>query len=414
MKKSFSILKLLSRNAVKKTLSFIRQSRYKTILLFGDTIISAELIKELKKENSKYFIVLMDNYSEPRYKDDIYLVPRYYYDLPYIELALITSRHLANDKKRKLETYLSCPVVSLHDLSFKSWPELLSEHRKNYQYYKTLTFEQIKEEIKIIYHDKTGEDLNFEKPQNINQCFQLEKISGDLAFKRRCADKYLVRDYVAQKIGANYLIPLLGVYDTPDQIDFSKLPLSFVLKCNHGSGMNILVHNKNKTDYKLIKKKLQHWLSIDYSLTGFEMQYSGIERKILCEPMLTNEGHELYDYKFWCFNGKVEYINFLSDRFSQGGLKMAFYNKDWIKQDFYYSYIFDDSFMPRPDNLDKMIEIAENLSSGFRFVRVDLYRLDNGKLYFGELTFNPNSGFMDWNDENINKSLASLYFRTLS
>jgi hypothetical protein len=127
---------------------------------------------------------------------------------------------------------------------------------------------------------------------------------------------------------------------------------------------------------------------------GFELHYSTIPRKITAEKYIENSDRDLFDYKFWCFDGKVKYIQFLSER-NTSGLKMAFYTKDWQKQNFVYSHPLDQKIIAKPENLDVMIELAEKLSQGFSHVRVDFYDV-NGQIYFGEMTFTSNSGICDW------------------
>ena len=194
----------------------------------------------------------------------------------------------------------------------------------------------------------------------------------------------------------------MGVYDNFDEIDFDKLPNQFVIKCNHGAGYNVIVQDKYSFDKNVAKEKINKWLSENFTYKfGCELHYSNIPHKIIIEQFIENSGDDLYDYKFWCFNGKVEYIQFLSER-NTNGLKMAFYDKQWNKQSFVYSYTLDKKNIEKPKNLDKMIELAEKLSKDFNHVRVDFYRLDDGTVYFGEMTFTPMSGVCKWNDEKIN------------
>ena len=218
-----------------------------------------------------------------------------------------------------------------------------------------------------------------------------------------------MRDWVKEKIGEEYLIPLLGVYDKFDDIDFAKLPKQFVIKCNHGCGYNIIVKDKSKLDLSDAKAKIDRWMNENFAFrVGFELHYRDIEPKIIIEKYIENKGtDDLYDYKFWCFNGKVEYIQFLSER-NLDGLKMAFYDKNWHKQKFVYSYPLDKKTIKKPDNLDVMIELAKKLSVGFNHVRVDFYRLNDGTIYFGEMTFTSASGTCKWNDERINRYFGNL------
>ena len=268
---------------------------------------------------------------------------------------------------------------------------------------------KIEKEIVVTYKNVCHSNLNIKDPQNYNEKIQWLKLYDSTPIKTRLADKYLVRDWIKEKIGEEYLIPLLGVYDRFEEINFDKLPKQFVIKCNHGCGYNIIVKDKSQLDLIETKANLDKWMKENFAFkAGFEMHYRDIKPKIIIEKFIENKGtNDLYDYKFWCFNGKVEYIQFLSER-NLDGLKMAFYDRNWVKQDFVYSYPLDKKNMPRPDNLDLMITLVEKLAQDFSHVRVDFYRLNDGKLYFGEMTFTSASGTCKWTDERINQYFGSL------
>lgn len=262
--------------------------------------------------------------------------------------------------------------------------------------------------LKAWYYTQTKQQLNLQNPNTYNEKIQWLKIYNALPIKTQLADKYLVRNWIKEKIGEEYLIPLLGVYDKFDDIDFNTLPNQFVIKCNHGCGYNIIVKNKNDINLSEIKNKINKWMKTNFAFScGFEMHYRDIKPKIIIEKYIENKNSngDLYDYKFWCFNGKVKYIQFLSERYIDG-LKMAFYDKDWNKQNFVYNYPLDIKNIEKPSNLEKMIELAEILSDQFNHVRVDFYRTDDGTIYFGEMTFTSSTGICKWNDENINKKFG--------
>ncbi len=264
-------------------------------------------------------------------------------------------------------------------------------------------------EIEQWWYRVKKKTLNLYNPQTFNEKIQWLKLYDATPIKTKLADKYLVRDWVKEKIGEEYLIPLLGVYDSFEEIDFKKLPKQFVIKCNHGCGYNIIVKDKSLLDLKEVKEKLDKWMNENFALKlGYELQYRDIEPKIIIEKFIENEGtNDLYDYKFWCFNGKVKYIQFLSER-NLDGLKMAFYDKKWNKQSFVYDHPLDKKTIEKPDNLEQMINLAENLAKDFNYVRVDFYRLNNGQIYFGEMTFTSASGTCRWNDEKINAYFGAL------
>ena len=285
----------------------------------------------------------------------------------------------------------------------------IEELKRNciYKIHKYCSEEKRAEALKDWYFEHTGEKLNLENPKTFNEKIQWLKLYDSTPEKTRLADKYLVRDWVKEKIGEEYLIPLLGVWDKFDDINFDELPKQFVLKCNHGSGYNIIVKDKSKLDIEDARKKINKWLNEDFAFKGFEMHYSSIQRKIIAEKYIENDNNDLYDYKFWCFDGKMKYIQFLSER-NTDGLKMAFYDKDWNKQNFVYSHPMDTKIITKPDNLDTMIQLAEKLASGMNHVRVDFYRLNNGIIYFGEMTFTSCSGVCKFNPEIANLQLGNL------
>jgi len=286
--------------------------------------------------------------------------------------------------------------------------KLIKEAKK---YKKRATFlPPYKQELENWWLRVSGHPLDLYNPKTFNEKIQWLKLYDSTPIKTKLADKYLVRDWVKEKIGEQYLIPLLGVYDRFDDIDFDKLPNRFVIKCNHGCGYNIIVKDKSQLDVAEVKAKLDKWMKENFAFRyGYELHYRDITPKIIIEKYITNEasGGDLFDYKFWCFNGKVEYIQFLSER-NISGLKMAFYDKNWVKQNFVYSHPLDVKNMPRPDNLQEMIKLAETLSQGFSHVRVDFYRLDDGSLLFGEMTFTSASGTGRWNDKSINLKLGKM------
>ena len=203
-------------------------------------------------------------------------------------------------------------------------------------------------------------------------------------------DKYKVREFVSNVIGEEYLIPLLGAYDKPEEIDYEKLPNQFVLKLNHGSGYNIIVKEKNKENINNINKKLNKWIKEDYYKIKKEYQYKNVKKKIVCEKYINDSKGELLDYKFFCFNGKPEFVKVDFDRFQNH--KVNFYNSNWELLNLQETgWGNNKNKVDKPKNFSEMLEIARKLSTKFQFVRVDLYNVD-GKIYFGELTFTPASG----------------------
>ncbi len=204
------------------------------------------------------------------------------------------------------------------------------------------------------------------------------------------ADKYCAREYV-KDCGYGYILnELYGVWDRADDIEWEKLPSSFVLKCNHGFGYNILCQDKSKLDIALTKKQLDKWMHTDFWKLNAEVQYQDIEKKIICEAFL-GDGKGLVDYKIYCFNGRAEYILYCDER-KTGNTKFYFFDREWklcpINKG--SKEAGEDFYAERPSKLNEMLVIAEKLCEPFPFVRVDLYFVDN-RIFFGELTFVPSA-----------------------
>ena len=306
----------------------------------------------------------------------------------------------------------------LHPISFlrklRSLPariERLEEQAENLErrcYYLSLPESRYPEELKRWYFKRTGKKLDLDNPKTYNEKIQWFKLYGVTDLITKLADKYEVREYVSSIIGQDYLVPLLGVWDYPEEIDFSALPDKFVLKANHGCGYNYIVTDKNKLDKDSLIKLANKWLSEDYALKyAFEMQYHNIRRRIIAEAYIENGNNDLYDYKVWCFNGKAEYIMFLSNR--KHGLTMDFYDRNWNHLDMTYNYPNSKVSIPKPKNLDELLDCAEKLAKGFPHVRVDFYRLNDGKIYFGEMTFTSYSGVCAWNPPEVDFELGRKF-----
>ena len=239
-----------------------------------------------------------------------------------------------------------------------------------------------------------GRRLDLKEPKTFNEKLQWLKLHNRRPEYTDYVDKYKVRDHIKETLGEEYLIPLLGVWDDPNDIDFSTLPDKFVLKCNHNSGLGMCIcKDKSKLDIKKAKAELKKGLRQNYYLYGREWPYKDVERKIICEEYMEDEScNELKDYKLWCFDGKVEVILTCAERFSKMGLRENFYDSEWNLLDLRRpAHANTDYSVAKPQCLDKMIAFAEQLSRGLPFLRVDFYEVDK-KLYFGELTFFPASG----------------------
>ncbi|WP_276861677.1 ATP-grasp fold amidoligase family protein [Anaerococcus tetradius] len=260
--------------------------------------------------------------------------------------------------------------------------------------------------IKLLFKASMGYKLPLENPKTFNEKLQWLKLYDRKPEYTIMVDKYKVRDYISKKIGGDYLIPLIDVWDDPDEIDFNLLPNQFVLKCNHNSGGVFICKNKNNFDIVKVKKELKKELKRDYYLSGREWPYKDVPRKIICEKYMVDEsGYELKDYKIFCFNGEPKFIQMDYDRFSNHRRK--FYDSNWNQIDFKFIYDSDNTNFQIPKNLNKMLELSRILSRDVTFLRTDFYIIKN-KIYFGELTFYPESGFGKFTPKNWDGLLGDL------
>lgn len=259
--------------------------------------------------------------------------------------------------------------------------------------------------LKCMFYHRLGYRLNLNHPETFNEKLQWMKLHDHNPKYTEYADKYKVREHISQVLGEDYLIPLIGVYSTPDEIPYDLLPDQFVLKCNHGAGYNYICKNKNTIDKDEVNRKLNGWLLEDFYLEKREYHYKDIERKIICEKYMEDDSFDtLLDYKFFCINGEVYMIQVDFDRFTDH--RRNIYDVDWNLLDVEISFPKDTQrSVPRPVQLDKMIEFAEKLSKEFREVRVDFY-LINGKIYFGEMTFFSGAGFSKYNPQSFEAEMG--------
>ncbi len=209
-------------------------------------------------------------------------------------------------------------------------------------------------------------------------------------------DKYAVRKYVADTIGEEHLIPLLGVWDSPDEIDFDALPDQFVLKCNHNSGVGLCIcKDKSKLDIESDQRGITQRSQTGLLFGWQEWPYKNVPRRIIAEKFMVDEsGFELKDYKFFCFNGEPKFLYIASDRGKANTeVKFDFYDNELNLIPVLSGHPNSDRKIVKPSSFDEMISVAKSLSSGIPHVRVDLYDI-NGKVYFGEMTFYHLSGFV--------------------
>ncbi len=262
--------------------------------------------------------------------------------------------------------------------------------------------------LKLVYWCETGKKLNLDNPSTYNEKIQWMKLYDRNPKNKTFVDKYAVRQYISQTIGDQYLIPLLGVYNSVEEIPWNDLPNQFVLKCTHGSNSNIICSDKGSLEINEAKRKLFRWMKMNWYWFGREWVYKDLTPKIICEEYMVDEsGVELKDYKIFCFNGEPKLIQVDFSRFTNH--KRNLYTIDWEYIDARIKYSNDPNFkIQKPDNLNEMLDIARLLSKGIRHVRVDFYSI-NRKIYFGEMTFYHGSGFEKFQPDSLEKEMGEWF-----
>ena len=265
--------------------------------------------------------------------------------------------------------------------------------------------------LKLQYRIKTGRNLDLKNPKRFTEKLQWYKINYRNDLLHLCVDKYEVRDYIKKCGLENILNGCYGVYNTYDEIDFDSLPNSFVIKkTNGGGGLNVIIcKDKSKFDFDKAKENITEWEGDDKDSGGREWSYYGLKSRIVIDEYLENpENPEagIADYKFFCFNGKVHSLVVDVDRYIDH--KRNFYDAEWNYLDVSSDHLnFGDS-LPKPEKFDEMKKVAEILSKDFPFVRVDLY-LVKDKIYFGELTFYPWSGYVNFTPDEFDFVLGEEF-----
>ena len=253
--------------------------------------------------------------------------------------------------------------------------------------------------LKKLYKKRMGIELNLKNPKTFNEKLQWLKLYDRNPEYTKMVDKYEVRDFVKAKIEQKgykcsdvglCFIPILGVWDSVDEVDFSSLPNQFVLKCNHDNGV-MICKDKSKLDIEKIKKELEYRLHRNYYKKGREWPYKNVKRRIICETFMQEKNHSgLTDYKFFCFNGKVKSVLIVTDRFDS--IKENYYTKDFVRFPFSKGALCSDDIFEKPKTYSLMIRLAELLAESIPHIRIDFYEI-NQKIYFGEMTLFDGGGF---------------------
>lgn len=260
-----------------------------------------------------------------------------------------------------------------------------------------------KAKANLYYHRRSHRYINWKNPTELNEWINVLKFTPEAKSWTELADKYRVRAHV-EKLGlGDMLVPLLGAWESAEEIDFEKLPNSFVLKSNDGCATVKIVKDKTKESEAELRELCHQWMSKRYGSSSVELHYKGIPRKIIAEKLLDAAkqaipSDSLIDYKIWCFNGEP-YLFFIIGNRHKDSIEVQCFDTEWNKRDdvlVYSSHIRKPSVeIPKPKSFDRMMQAARILAKGHPQVRVDLYEID-GKPYFGELTFTSAAGFMDY------------------
>ena len=261
--------------------------------------------------------------------------------------------------------------------------------------------------IMLQYYKHSHRMLNLKNPTRYNEKLQWMKLYDHNPLYTSLADKYLVKSYVADAIGERYVVPLLGVWDSPDEIDFSVLPEQFVLKTNHDSKGLVICKDKSKLDLDSTREFLRVRLKHSGFTYGREWPYKNIKRKIIADQYLEDENGELPDYKVMCFNGEPKLIQLHRGRFTDE-YTQDYYDTNWVRQSFNQVGLHEAAEpVSRPAFLEEMLEKSSVLAAGIPQVRVDWFYA-NGQLFFGEMTFFDASGYDEFVPDEINEFLGSL------
>ena len=275
-----------------------------------------------------------------------------------------------------------------------------------YQLFETADKMDYHKLIKSFYEMKTGDKIDLDNPVTFNEKLQWLKLYDSTPLKTKLSDKYLVRSWIKETIGEEYLIPLLGVWNSFEEIDFDTLPDAFVLKCNHGSGWNQVVQDKSSMDTKEIKSKFDLWINTNYAYLGGELHYEGITPKIIAEQYI-DAPNGLIDYRFFCFNGIPAQI--WVDKYSgtPNHIRRT-YDMDWNRIKMRCTWPEgEEAWCEQPSRFEEMKRLSKKLSHGFAFVRVDFYEV-NGNLFFGEMTFTPMNGLGLFEPKEWDERLGNL------
>lgn len=265
--------------------------------------------------------------------------------------------------------------------------------------------------LKLLFRAVMNKRLNLNNPITFSEKLQWLKLYDRRPEYTKMVDKYAVKKYVADTIGEEYIIPTLGVWDKPEDIDFDSLPNQFVLKTTHGGGSSgvVICKNKKEFDCKDAVAKLKEAMKIDIYKIMREWPYKNVPKRIIAEKYIepSRDSNDLPDYKFFCFNGEPKYCQVISGR--NDTMSIDFFDHNWQHQLFHEpkEYPFAKKQPLRPKQFERMWDAAKRLSKSKAFSRIDFYEVGDN-VFFGEITFFPTGGFGGFDPEEYDLILGQM------
>ena len=259
--------------------------------------------------------------------------------------------------------------------------------------------------LKLKYRIRLGKRPDLKNPQTFNEKLQWLKLHDRREIYTRMVDKYAVKELVEERIGPEYVIPTLGVWDSFDQIPFDTLPDQFVLKCTHDSGGLVICRDKQTLDKEAARIKIEKSLKRNYYYQNREWPYKNVKPRILAEALISDRDHkDLPVYKIFCFHGVPKLIQMVQND-KQPEESIDYFDGQWNRLDLRQNYPNSRVPMTKPDCLEEMLEIAAKLAGDREFIRVDLF-LSNGNIYFSEYTFYSDAGFSRFHPDSWDAELG--------
>lgn len=255
--------------------------------------------------------------------------------------------------------------------------------------------------LKVLYYATMHKKLELTSPQTFNEKLQWLKLYDHNPEYTKMVDKYEAKKYAADRLGKQHIIPTLGVYDRFEDIDFDALPDRFVLKCTHDSGGLVIVKDKHTFDRAAAKVKIKRSLNSNYYYTGREWPYKNVKPRIIAEQYMEDfDGSgDLTDYKIHCYSGEPKAIQVISNRYGPGEMRNDYFDLNWVNYGLQRGHYTNSNMeVKKPAQMNEILALSRILSANIPFLRVDFYVINN-KVYFGEMTFFPASGFRKFTPE---------------